>query len=58
MAKTSAEYAEILKAAIKIQILYITEDPKYDYDEYLQGQEQGLLIALEKIEASKFLTED
>lgn len=58
MAKTSKEYAEILKAVIQMQISYITSNPKYDDSDYLQGQEVGLMIALDKINASKFLTED
>jgi len=58
MAKTAKEYAEILKAVLKMQIGYIQENPRYDDSEYLQGQEEGLRIALEKIEASNFLMED
>ena len=58
MAKTSKEYAEILKSVLKMQISYITENPNYEMSDYLQGQEKGLLIALDKIEASRFLTED
>ena len=58
MAKTSKEYAEILKSVLKMQIGYITENPNYEMSDYLQGQEKGLLIALDKIEASRFLTED
>jgi len=58
MARTAKEYAEILKSVLKMQISYITENPNYETSDHLQGQEQGLLIALEKIEASSFLTED
>ena len=58
MAKTAKEYAEILKAVLKMQIGYIQENPRYDGNEYLQGQEEGLRIALEKIDASQFLMED
>ena len=58
MARTAKEYAEILKSVLKMQISYITENPNYEMSDNLQGQEQGLLIALEKIEASSFLTED
>ena len=58
MARTAKEYAEILKSVLKMQISYITENPNYETSDYLQGQEQGLLIALEKIETSSFLTED
>lgn len=58
MAKTAKEYAEILKAVLKMQIGYIQENPRYYDSEYLQGQEEGLRIALEKIEASNFLMED
>lgn len=58
MAKTAKEYAEILKAVLKMQIGYIQENPRYDDSKYLQGQKEGLRIALEKIEASNFLMED
>ena len=57
MARTAKEYAEILKSVLKMQISYITENPNYEMSDK-QGQEQGLLIAIEKIEASNFLTED
>ena len=58
MAKTSAEYAEILESILKLQILYIKECPDYEMSDYLKGQEIGLEIALLKIEQSKFLIED
>ena len=58
MTRTAKEYAEILKSVIKMQIGYITENPNYDESDYLQGQEQGLMIALDKIEASSFLLEE
>lgn len=58
MGRTAKEYAEILKGVLKMQIGYIQENPRYDESEYLQGQEIGLRIALEKIEASSFLFED
>ena len=58
MAKTAKEYAEILKAVIEMQIKYIQQDSRYEYSENLQGQEIGLTIALDKIEASQFLIED
>ena len=56
--RTAKEYAEIIKSVLKIQINYITENPRYEESDYLQGQEVGLMIALEKIDASKFLYED
>ena len=58
MAKTAKEYAEILKSVLRMQINYITENPNYEMSDDLQGQERGLLIALEKIEDSNFLLED
>lgn len=58
MAKTVKEYAEILKSVLRMQINYITENPNYEMSDDLQGQERGLLIALEKIEDSNFLLED
>lgn len=53
--KTAKEYSEILKMVLKMQISYITENPNYGESEYLQGQEAGLLIAIDKINASEFL---
>lgn len=58
MAKTAKEYAEILKAVIEMQIKFIQQDSRYEYSENLHGQEIGLTIALDKIEASQFLIED
>ena len=52
------EYIKVLKSVLKMQIEYIREDPRYEdfeYSEYMEGQESGLMIALDKIEASRFL---
>ena len=57
MAKTSKEYAEILESVLRIQIGYIRSNPNYEDSDYLQGQEVGLLTAIDKIKASNFLTE-
>lgn len=57
MAKTSKEYAEILESVLRVQIDYIRLNPNYEDSDYLQGQEVGLLTAIDKIKASKFLTE-
>ena len=54
------EYADILKFALRLQIDYIEEDmekPFANY-EYLEGMRRGLEIAMEKIDASAFLTEN
>ena len=56
--RTSREYADILKMVLKIQIDYIKNNPRYCDSELLQGQEIGLEIAIEKIDASLFLTEE
>jgi len=58
MAITLKEYAETLKAVIKMQISYLEEDSRYDNNECLQGQAIGLKIALEKINDSQFLIND
>ena len=53
------DYADVLKMVIQMQIDYVMEDlekPHADED-YLNGVIMGLRIAIEKIEASKFLTE-
>lgn len=57
MAKTSKEYAEILESVLRMQIDYIRSNPNYEDSDYLQGQEVGLLTAIDKIKASNFLTE-
>jgi len=57
MAKTSKEYSEILESVLRIQIGCIRSNPNYEDSDYLQGQEVGLLTAIDKIKASKFLTE-
>lgn len=58
MAKTSKEYAQILKAVLQMQIEMIRQNPRYWDDDYLQGQAFGLEIAIDKIKAAEFLTED
>lgn len=58
MARTAKEYSEILKAVLTMQIQAIFENPKYEESDYLQGQVVGLYTALDKINASQFLTED
>ena len=57
MAKTAKEYSEILKACLQMQIRRITEGPDYECSDFLQGQEMGLLIAIDKIEKAQFLTD-
>lgn len=57
---TTKDYAGVLKMAIKMQIDYKMEEmqePNINED-YLDGIIRGLQIALEKIDASMFLTED
>lgn len=55
-------YAEILKFAIRGQINYVEEEMEnsiltIDREQYLEGIIRGLEMALEKIDASMFLTE-
>ena len=56
--KTAKEYSEVLKSIIKLQIEYIYKEDDFPFNERLQGQVEGLQIALTKIEQSSFLTED
>ena len=56
--KTAKEYSEVLKSILKLQIEYIYKEDDFDFNERLQGQVEGLQIALTKIEQSSFLTED
>lgn len=53
--KTAKEYSEILEMVLEMQIKYIVENEDYEDSLYLQGQEAGLLIAIDKIKASQFL---
>lgn len=59
-----SNYADVLKFAIKMQIGYIEEEDKKgkfatEYSEgYNSGMIRGLEMALEKIDASKFLWEN
>lgn len=60
---TIKDYAEVLKFAIKMQIEYekeALENPRLDYERemHIGGVISGLQIALEKIDASKFLMEN
>lgn len=57
---TIKEYAELLKAVIKMQIGYKEEELRECSalrEDYMEGVIQGLYIAMEKIEASMFLAE-
>ncbi len=56
------DYAEVLRFAIQLQVdevkKELSEEIIIDENErYLEGIKQGLEIALQKIEASKFLME-
>ena len=53
------EYAELLKNVIQLQINYTDEELKQGgfNTDYLQGVKTGLQIAIQKIEASMFLTD-
>ena len=57
---TLKDYAEVLKFAIKLQIDGVEEELNEAIvinEDYLEGIKQGLEIALQKIDASMFLTE-
>ena len=57
---TLKDYAEVLKFAIKLQIDGVNEEINEGItinEDYLEGIKQGLEIALQKIDASMFLTE-
>lgn len=54
---TAKEYAQVLKDILKMQIDYIVNDNNYESNRYLEGQEIGLRIALQKIKESEFLFE-
>lgn len=57
---TKKEYADILKFAINLQIDYEKEELEHPFadENYISGVIAGLRIALDKIEASRFLTEE
>lgn len=57
------EYAEVLKWVMKSQIDYVRDEAKSGVNTieeaaYYEGIEKGLQIAMDKIEASMFLTEE
>lgn len=57
---TLKDYAEVLRFAIKLQIDGVNEELNeaiITNEDYLEGIKQGLEIALQKIDASMFLTE-
>ena len=57
--KSTKDYADVLKFAIQMQIADVEKamyKPFADMD-YLEGVRRGLMIAIEKIDASKFLME-
>lgn len=54
----SKSYFDTLKIVLKMAIKDIIDDPRYEESTLLQGQKMGLMIALEKLERSKFLIEE
>ena len=56
---TIKDYAGVLKMAMRMQIDYVEEDMQKPFadEEYLSGVITGLRIAMDKIDASMFLTE-
>lgn len=52
---TLEEYADLMKIILRMQINYLKEYPDYGNSDFLNGQEVGLMTAIEKIEASSFL---
>lgn len=50
-------YKSVLKFAINGVIEDIRNNARYGDSEFLQGQEVGLMLALEKLDASSFLLE-
>lgn len=54
---TLESYADVLKLSIQMQIEYIREEMEEPFadEEHLNSVIVGLMIALDKIEASKFL---
>lgn len=55
--RTAKEYSVLLRYVLKMQIAYIRENENYETSDYLQGQEVGLMTAIDKIDASGFLME-
>ncbi len=52
------EFRKLMIDIFKMQINAITENPKYEDSEFLQGQEVGLMIAIDKMNSAAFLTEE
>lgn len=59
--KSTKDYADILRFAIKLQIDCVEEEmeqeERYLEKTYMEGIRRGLQIALEKIDSSAFLME-
>lgn len=52
------EFRKLMIDIFKMQINAITENPKYEDSEFLQGQEVGLMIAIDKMNSAAFFTEE
>ena len=50
-------YKDLMKSVLMMAVKEITNDDNYEDSELLQGQEMGLLLAIDKVEASSFLLE-
>jgi len=54
---STKDYAILLRGVLKMQIDFIKEESDWEENEFYEGQIRGLEIAMDKIDASKFLYE-
>ena len=55
---TTNEFRNLMIGVMQMQIDAIVEHPGYESSRLLQGKELGLMIAIDKLKAAAFLTEE
>ena len=55
---TTNEFRNLMIGVMQMQIDAIVENPGYESSRLMQGKELGLMIAIDKLKAAAFLTED
>ena len=58
LAMTTNEFRNLMIGVMQMQIDAIVEHPGYESSRLLQGKELGLMIAIDKLKAAAFLTEE
>lgn len=55
---TLNEFRNLMIGVMQMQIDAITGSPEYEGSQLMEGKELGLMIAIDKLQAAAFLTED